>query len=105
MNTTRLWAKGLLQKTERKTGITVNGICLPASERDRSLYAQALVLLRETEDMLPDEAAREEFRKSQQSITDMDHKVHSMSVTELRALLVAFGTAYQALWNAANQSD
>ena len=38
-------------------GITINGIRLAAADRDRSLFAQGLVLMRETEDMLPDEAS------------------------------------------------
>lgn len=105
MNLKRYWAKGMLQRTERKTGIIVNGIKLAASAADRSLFAQALVLLREAESLIPDEAGRELFRESQQSIADMDGKLHTMSVTELRALLVSFGSAYQALWNAANAQD
>ncbi len=105
MNSNRQWARANLQWTERKGGITVNGIRLAASERDRSLFAQGLVLLRETEDMLPDEAARTAFRSSMRTIADADGNILTMSVTDLRALLVAYGAAYLALWMAANPSD
>jgi len=96
------WAKASLQRAERKGGITINGIRLAASERDRSLFAQGLVLLRETEDMLPDEPTKAAFRSSPQTITDSDGTPHTMTVTDLRALLVAYGAAYQAMWTAAN---
>jgi hypothetical protein len=99
------WAKPRLQWTERKGGITVNGIRLSAGERARSLFAQGLALLRETEDALPDESAKSAFRSSPQSIADADGNLHTMSVAELRALLTAYGAAYQALWVEAKVSD
>ncbi len=91
----------LLRLAETANGITVGGIRLAASERDRSLFAQGLVLLREAEDMLPDEEAKAAFRASHQTIADADGVTHTMSVTDLRSLLVAYGSAYQALWTAA----
>ena len=60
------------------------------------------MLLRETEDMLPDEPTKAAFRASPQTITDADGTPHTMTVTDLRALLVAYGAAYQAMWTAAN---
>ena len=103
MNPNQTWAKATLQRTERKGGITINGIRLAASEKDRSLFSQGLVLLREAENMQPDEAAKTAFRASIQTIADADGNLHSMSVTELCGLLVAYGSAYQALWTAAAQ--
>lgn len=79
-------------------------IRLAAKEKDRSLFAQGLILLRETEDLQPDEDAKNAFRSSMQTIADADGNTHTMSVTALRALLVAYGATYQALWTAAAQT-
>ncbi len=95
----------LLRLAETETGITVGGIRLAASEKDRSLFAQGLILLREAEDMLPDDGARAAFRASTQTLADAEGTTHTMSVTDLRALLVAYGSAYQALWTAAAASS
>lgn len=105
MTKEQFWAKTLLSLAERRTGITINNIRLAAGERDRSLFSQGLILLRETEDLLPDEAAKIAFRASPQTITDAEGNPHTMTVTELRTLLVAYGAAYQALWTAANSPD
>lgn len=105
MTNEQRWAKASLQWTERKGGITINSMRLAASERDRSLFAQGLILLRETEDMLPDEPSKTAFRASMQTIADADGNTHTMSVTDLRSLLVAYGAAYQAMWTAAQTTD
>lgn len=105
MTKEQFWAKTLLSLAERKKGIMVNGIRLAAGERDRALFSQGLILLRETEDLLPDEAGKTAFRASPQIITDAEGTLHTLSVTDLRAMLVAYGTAYQTLWNAANSND
>ena len=62
------------------------------------------ILLREAENLQPDEAAKTAFRASPQTIADASGTTHTMSVTDLRALLVAYGAAYQALWTAAAQA-
>lgn len=105
MTAQQRWAKARLQWTERRGGITINGIRLAASEKDRSLFSQGLVLLRETESLQPDEQAISAFRTSMQTIADADGNTHTMSVKELRELLVAYGATYQALWNAAAGTD
>lgn len=94
--------RGELASAERN-GITISGIRLAAADRDRSMFAQMLVMLREAEDLLPDESAKTAFRASQQTIADAQGGTHTMTVTEVRALLVAYGAAYQALWTAAAQ--
>jgi hypothetical protein len=101
MSLEQQWAKAVLRRVERIDGITINGIRLAASEKDRSLFSQGLVLLREAEDLLPDEPTKAAFRASPQTIADAQGNTHTMSVTDLRALLVAYGAAYQALWTAA----
>lgn len=96
-------AKWPLEKA-RHRGITVNGIRLAAKEKDRSLFSQGLILLREAEDMLPDDVAKAAFRASMQTIVDANGNTHTMSVTDLRSLMVAYGSTYQALWTAAAQA-
>lgn len=86
-------------------GLTVGGVTLACKDKDRAMFAQMLTLLREAENLQPDETAKTAFRASMQTIADADGNTHTMSVTDLRALLVAYGVAYQALWTAANSSD
>ena len=86
-----------------RDGIEVAGIRLAARDRDRAMFAQMLVLLREAEAALPDEEARTAFLASPQVIADVQGKVHSLPVSELRGLLISYGLAYQALW-AANRT-
>lgn len=105
MTLQKRWARATLHWTERVGGITINNIKLGASERDRSLFAQGLVLMREIEDTLPDEEAKEAFRASSQTITDAEGNSHIMTVSSLRALLIAYGSAYQAMWTAANSPE
>jgi len=92
-------ARRALRLAERE-GIVIEGIRLAASEQDRSLFAQGLVLLREAEDMLPNEAAKTAFRQSPQTVADATGKLHTLSVTNLRSMLIAYGQAYQAMWTA-----
>jgi len=98
------WNKTVLDWTERVGGIVVGDIRLAASDRDRSMFANILVLLREAEDLLNTEEEKIAFRDSPQTIIDCKGQRHTMSVTELRALLVQYGINYQALWLAANAS-
>ncbi len=98
------WNKAILRRVERIDGVSVGDIRLAAGDRDRSMFANTLVLLREAEDLLTTEAEKIAFRASQQTITDRRGVPHTMSVTELRALLVQYGINYQALWLAANTS-
>ena len=91
-----------LERAER-IGITVSGITLAAADKDRSLFAQGLILLREAENLQPDEESKAAFRASMQTIADASGVTHTMNVTDLRTLLVAYGAAYQALWTAAAQ--
>lgn len=89
-------------------GITVQGITLRAADADRNAFAQLLVMLREAEAL---QAAPESV-----SIADITGATHAMTVAGVRALLVAYGAAYQRLWlsmtaaknavaAAANQAD
>ena len=99
------WAKAVLNWTERVGGITVNGIRLASAGKDRSIFSQMLVLLREAEDMQPDEASKTAFRQSPQTIVDADGQSHTMTVTDVRALLVLYGSAYRDLWQDAQVVD
>lgn len=94
-------------KAAEAKGIQVplgNGfILLAARDRDRALFSQGLILLREAEDLQPGAAAKAAFRASMQTIADANGNTHTMSVTELRTMLVAYGSTYQALWTAAAQ--
>ena len=96
------WNKAFLAWTERMGGVKVGDVRLAASDRDRSMFANILVLLREAEDLLTTEEEKIAFRDSPQTIIDCKGERHTMSVTELRALLVQYGINYQALWLAAN---
>lgn len=86
-------------------GLTVGTLTLACKDKDRAMFAQMLTLLREAENLQPDEASKEAFRTSMQTIADADGNTHTMNVTDLRTLLVAYGAAYQALWTAAAQAD
>ena len=94
--------KAHLAWTERVGGVAVGDIRLAAGDRDRSMFANTLVLLREAEDLLATEDEKIAFRASQQTITDRKGVPHTMSVTELRELLVQYGLNYRTLWLAAN---
>jgi len=96
------WNKDTLAWTERIGGVAVGDVRLAAGERDRALFAQTLVLLREAEDLLATEAEKIAFRASTQTIIDCKGVPHSMSVTELRELLVQYGLNYRTIWLAAN---
>jgi hypothetical protein len=96
------WNRDVLAWTERVGGIAVGNIRLAAGDRDRSLFANTLVLLREAEDLLATEEEKIAFRASPQTITDRKGVPHTMNVTQLRALLVQYGLNYQTLWLAAN---
>lgn len=101
-NLAQSWARATLAFTETRGGITIGGIRLAASPADRSQFAQMLVLLREAEDLLPDEPTKQAFRQAPQTITDAHGNPHTMTIASLRALLVAYGQAYQTLWSAAH---
>jgi hypothetical protein len=98
------WNKDTLAWTERIGGVAVGDVRLAAGERDRSLFAQTLVLLREAEDLLSTEEEKIAFRASMQTITDHKGVPYTLSVTELRELLVQYGLNYRTLWLAANAS-
>ncbi|GEM_PF-3605081 len=76
-------------------GVTVSGVTLPASDNDQAQFAHLLVLLREAQEALPD-SAQAGFEASQQTIVDAAGIVHQPSVTDVRALIVAYGQAIYA---------
>ena len=71
-------------------GITVGGLTLRCEESDRNAFSQLLVMLAEAERLgqLP----------PQVPVADRTNAVHTLPVGDLRALLVAYGAAYQAMW-------
>jgi hypothetical protein len=68
----------------------VGGMTLRCQETDRNAFSQLLVMLAEAErlDQLPESI----------SVTDRSGQIHMKTVEELRGLLLAYGSAYQALW-------
>lgn len=72
------------------SGISIGALTLRCEETDRNAFSQLLVMLGEAEriDQLPAEVP----------ITDKAGQVHTLPVPDLRALLLAYGAAYQALW-------
>ena len=78
-----------------KKGITVNDITLAAQDADQNAFTKLLTLLQTAEGLQADTTA---FKASPQSIADINGKVHTMSVTELRILIVQYGMAINALW-------
>jgi len=94
--------KAYLAWIEKTGGISVGDIRLAAGDRDRAMFANMLVLLREAEGLLQNEEDREEFRASIKTITDNKGTPRSMSVTALRELLVQYGLKYNDIWLAAN---
>jgi hypothetical protein len=71
-------------------GLSAGGLTLRCGESDRSAFSQLLVMLAEAERLGPLPAAV--------PVTDRAGQIHDFSVPDLRALLVAYGAAYQALW-------
>ena len=78
-----------------KKGITVNGITLGAQETDQAAFTKLLTLLQTAEGLQTDTTA---FKASQQSIADINGVIHSMTVTQIRTLIVAYGQQIQTLW-------
>ena len=90
--------------TQVAKGITVNGITLAAQKDDLDKFTQLIALLREAEELQPDEAAKAAFRASNTNITDIQNAVHEVTVTEARQLIVQYGQMVAVLWtNYANQ--
>ena len=79
-------------------GITVNGITLAAQKDDRDKFTQLIALLREAEELLPDDAAKAAFRETIVAISDINNTVHEISVMQARQLIVQYGQAVNALW-------
>jgi hypothetical protein len=77
-------------KQRLAAGITIGSITLRCEEADRNAFSQLLVLLGEAEriDQLP----------AAVPIIDRIGTVHTLSVVDLRATLLGYGSAYQALW-------
>lgn len=67
-----------------RNGITVphgeSTITLHCTAEARAKFSQMLVLLREAEDLQPDETAKTAFRASMQTIADKDGNTHTLSV-------------------------
>ena len=79
-------------------GICVHGITLRAEESDRASFAQLVTLLREAEELQPDEAAKAAFRNSEVTITDIAGSPHRISTSEVRAMLVEYGLRLNSEW-------
>jgi hypothetical protein len=85
-------------RAELAKGISVDKITLAATEADQLQFTKLNVLLDGAEQQLPDDAAKSAFEASQQTIADVEGKLHTMSVAELRKLIIAYGQAIAAKW-------
>lgn len=75
-------------------GVTVGGITLAAGDLDRQRFSELAVLLREAQ-LLPGSPITDE---TPQPITDIDGTPHTVTVGQLRAMLVQYGLAIQTAW-------
>ena len=73
-----------------RQGITIGGVTLRATATDRTAFTQLLTMLNEAE--------RVEMLPPTTTITDKDGVPHELPTAQVRALLVQYGGAYQALW-------
>ena len=83
-----------------KAGVTVGGITLAAEESDQNIFARFLTMLATAEGLQTDDASKEAFRASSQTFADHNGVAHTLSVTDLRALIVQYGQAVQTIWTA-----
>lgn len=76
-------------------GVTPDGsqITLGASTADQNAFSRQAVMLREAQELGTIDG------NTQQSISDIDGIVHTMTVTQLRTLLVGYGMAIKTLWD------
>ena len=84
-------------------GITVasEGVnfVLPAQESDQTKFAQLVVLFREAENLLP-ESEQAAFEAGNVSISDITGAVRTLTVTQMRQVMVAYGQQINTLWAA-----
>ncbi len=74
---------------------------LACGDRDRAMFSSALVLYRTYEDELPSEEAKAAFRSSPVTFADSDGHPHTLTVSQARSLIIAYGSIYASLWSAA----
>ena len=79
-------------------GVTVGGITLAAEEGDQNIFSRFLTMLATAEGLQADDATKAAFCASMQTVADHSGAPHSMTVTDLRGLIVQYGAAVQALW-------
>lgn len=83
-------------------GITPQGtdFILAATERDVAKFSQLATLLREIEELQPSDEAKAAVRKSPTTIADIDGKTHTMTIEEVRGVIVNYGMQWNAGWTA-----
>lgn len=79
-------------------GVAVGGITLAAEESDQNIFTRFLTMLATAESLQPTEEAKAAFRASSQTIADLAGQPHTMTVTELRGLVVQYGVSVQGIW-------
>jgi len=86
--------------TTLSAGITPqgSGIVLAAGAEDTAKFGQLATLLREAEELQPDDAAKAAFRGSPVTITDLSGAAHVVTVDQVRAILVSYGMQLNALF-------
>ena len=81
-------------------GIVVNGTTFGARDGDRAAFNQLLTLLREAEELEPDDPAKTAFRASVRTVADKAGAPHQMTVDQIRSAMVQYGQVINGLWAA-----
>ena len=84
-------------------GVTVGGIggiTLAATAADQNTFSRLMTLLATAEAAIADPAARAAFAAAPQTIADAAGAPHTLTVAQLRTLIVAYGQQVSARWSA-----
>lgn len=85
----------------RRAGITPTGMgfVLAAEESDQSKFSQLITLLRELQEQLPSPEAKTLFENSPFTISDIDEIPHTVTVKQLREIIIDYGIQINSLWS------
>jgi len=91
-----IWLRTTKHPSTRESPSTASPFA--AQDGDKAAFTQLITLLREAEELQPSDEAREAFRASPVTIADRAGNPHSMSVQEVRGLIVQYGLQLNELW-------
>lgn len=80
-------------------GVIINGIHLAATEYDQNAFSRMLILFQMIESTLTDDASKQAFQNSIQSIADINKIPHQLPVKQIRQILFRYGIAITEIWN------